>query len=481
MSLSHSLSNALSGLVAVSRRAEVTSSNIANATTEGYARREVLLSSSSVGERGAGVKVLGIDRIVNQSILSDRRLADADVAGDENTSRMLQRLEMVTGSADSEMSLAAKIAALENALVTAGSDPSSDIRLGAVLGRLKDVTNTLSTQSDRIQALRVEADGDIAQQVDMLNTTLGQVAKINRDITRARTVGADATALLDQRQVAIDKIAKILPIREFQRQGGQIGLTTTSGLVLLDGKPAELGFERTQVITADMTRETGGLSGLTLNGAPLTEHQFERISTGSLSAAFALRDTTLTNAQRGLDEVAQDLINRFQNNTIDPTLTPATAGLLTDQDNYSDGSDIEGLAQRIAVNTAVDPDKGGEIWRLRDGIGSISEGPVGDTKQIDRWLKALSEGRPLASGGVARSAVAHAGAIRDLIGTERVNAEDRLSFSTARWTALRDAEMADGVDTDAELQELLQIEQAYAANARVMQTVETLMRKLMEL
>ena len=39
--------------------------------------------------------------------------------------------------------------------------------------------------------------------------------------------------------------------------------------------------------------------------------------------------------------------------------------------------------------------------------------------------------------------------------------------------------MEDGVDTDRELQRLMLIEQAYAANARVLQTVDDMMNALM--
>ena len=43
MSISSALSNALSGLNAVSRAADVVSSNVANAMTEGYGKREIEL------------------------------------------------------------------------------------------------------------------------------------------------------------------------------------------------------------------------------------------------------------------------------------------------------------------------------------------------------------------------------------------------------------------------------------------------------
>ena len=42
-------------------------------------------------------------------------------------------------------------------------------------------------------------------------------------------------------------------------------------------------------------------------------------------------------------------------------------------------------------------------------------------------------------------------------------------------------ELDRGVDTDAELQDLMQVEQAWAANARVIRTMDDLLQLLMEI
>ena len=52
MTLSAALSNALSGLTAASRNAQVTASNISNAMTEGYGRRELEVVSRDIGGMG---------------------------------------------------------------------------------------------------------------------------------------------------------------------------------------------------------------------------------------------------------------------------------------------------------------------------------------------------------------------------------------------------------------------------------------------
>ena len=77
MSVTSALAGALSGLSATSRQAEILSSNVANATTPGYARRQVSLGSAVLAGHGQGVQVLGVTRDVDKQLLGERRLAQA--------------------------------------------------------------------------------------------------------------------------------------------------------------------------------------------------------------------------------------------------------------------------------------------------------------------------------------------------------------------------------------------------------------------
>ena len=106
MSLTYSITNAMSGLVATSRSAEVVSNNVANATTEGYARREIDLSARNVGGRGAGVSVDGVRRVVDEALLRDRRLADASVGDSSVKSEFYASLERLIGTPEDGGSLA---------------------------------------------------------------------------------------------------------------------------------------------------------------------------------------------------------------------------------------------------------------------------------------------------------------------------------------------------------------------------------------
>ncbi len=482
MAISGALNNALTGLSASSRMAEVVSSNLSNALTEGYARRTVELSSVQVGDVGGGVRIDGINRLVDPGLLGDRRLADAAFSGQQRTSEMLGRLEGAIGKPDDQGNLASRLAAVEAALIRASADPASQERLDTVVRRMDELAQELRDNSRTVQQQRAEADSMIARDVADLNRTLQNIATLNIDILRVSASGDDVSALLDARQREVDSIAQIVPIRETVRDNGTVRLMTTSGLTLLDGRPAEFTFVPTPTITGDMTFESGALSGIQLDGASIDlSDGVGRLDGGSLGAAFAMRDRTLPELQAAMDSIAADLISRFEDPTNDPTVGVGGLGVFTDEGDALDPGDIAGLASRIALNADVDPLSGGQSAVIRDGLaGGVSSGP-GDPTQINRWIDAMGAQRAGQPGDPAKSLAARSADYIAQLGSTRFDADSATSFASARLDTLLQAELADGVDTDKELQTLIRVEQFYAANAKVIETVDFMMRRLMEI
>lgn len=474
MSISVSLSNALSGLSVTSRMAELASGNIANSLTPGYARR-----SLDTGSGFTGVRTYGVDRDANPHLTAGRRLAFATFSAGQKTLTTLQAVEQAIGAADAADGIAGRLAAFDAALTSAGADPSSDIRLANLTSSLGRLTDAINGAGDQIQQARQDADQAIARDVDKLNSGLQRIAEINADVSRSQAAGQDISSLLDARQQAIDSISGIVPLRILAREGDQLSLMSKSGMILLDGSPMQFEFSAVGVITAETTLASGGLSGISVDGAPVAPDGVGRLAGGSLEAAFTTRDEALVKAQSRLDAFALDLVQRFENPAVDPTV--AWAGLLTDAGSAADPLDFTGLAGRLEINAVIDPKQGGSLSRWRDGVGAGTAGPTGDATQLNRWQTALSDRTVLMNGTAARSVADHAGMMVSQAGTDRFDAETSVSYSKARWETLHQSELAGGVDTDRELQDLLRIEQAYAANAKVMQTISAMMQQLMEI
>jgi flagellar hook-associated protein 1 len=485
MSISTSLTNALTGLTAASRAAELVSNNVSNAMTEGYGRREIVLGARDLGGTGAGVRVMGVVRDVDASVIRDRRLADAAMGERALRSAALDRLGALAGTPDDPASVSGRIAAFEAALVDAASRPDATVRLRGVLDAAGALARTVNGISDGIQAERMAADADIARKVDDLNRGLREVRELNAQILRLGSASRDASGLVDQRQRVIDGIASIVPLRELPRDNGTVALYTTTGAALLDGRAATLSFARSPTITPDMTLASGALSELAIDGRPIrTEGALAPIAGGSLAAAFAVRDDLAVTAQARVDGLAREIAARFQDPATDPSLAPVAAGLFTDGAGPFDPANEGGLAARLSVNELVDPARGGDLWRLRTGIGAPAPGPVGDAGLLSSLAAATAALRPPASAALPAAATSLAGLaaeLQSLAARDGLTAETELGFAATRRETLAALERRGGVDTDQEMQKLLLIEQVYAANARVISAIDDLLARLLEI
>lgn len=484
MTITSALNAALSGLNAASRASGIVSSNIANANTPGYARRTLSISSAS-NEYAGGVRIDGITRHVDAQLIADRRMAGAELGYRTETTRFLNSIEDSIGTPDQDSSLAARLSDFENALITASSRPDAVERLNSAVFSARDLASAINAVADGIQDERSLADRSIAGQVTRLNDALEAVETLNGQIVSASVQKFDTSALEDQRQAVIDEITEMVPVRQIARDHNAVALYSTGGAVLVDFTAAKIEFDPSNTVTPYMSVGDGSLSGLTLNGFAIsTSSQNGKLGGGTLGAQFEIRDELAPQAQVQIDAIARDLIERFEDPAVDPTLAAGQPGLFTDQGAAFDPLAEQGLATRLSVNALVDPEQGGESWRMRDGIGAAAPGDVGNAQLLNALVDAFSAARTVGSGSFGsapHSAVGLTGSFASQLGVDHAREDQLLSFSSSQFYQLSQLELENGVDTDVEIQNLMIVEQAYAANARVIQTVDEMLDTLMRL
>ncbi|WP_158965048.1 flagellar hook-associated protein FlgK [Chachezhania sediminis] len=482
MSLSTALNNAMTGLAAAGRATAVVSDNISNALTPGYGRRSLDLASASVT---GGVRFVGITRNVDPVMVSNRRVADAEESNFSALSRYHDAMVRVVGSATEGDSLAARVSGFESSLFEAQSRPDSIHRLDSVVSQASLLAEGLNDASAGLRAERSRADRSIGIQVTRANEILGRIQLLNTRITSIEVSGGDSNGMRDERQVLLDELNTIIPIQEVTRENGQIAIYTTTGSRMLDGVAATIGFSVVGETTPYMTVDNGLLSGLTINDKPVTTlSASSAIAGGSLAAAFEIRDKLAVEMQSDLDSMARDLIERFQTPGLDPTAAIGDPGLFTDEGAAFDPLDELDIASRISVNTIIDPAQGGDSTYLRDGFGAAMPGDVGYAGQLQAFADIMSDGRVPASGRFGSVALTASGLAASLMSRVSQGADyagQRLSFASASRTELQRIELAEGVDTDAEMQTLIVVEQIYAANARMIAAVDEMMDTLLRI
>lgn len=487
MSISSALNNAASGLAAQSRLAETISNNVANALTPGYARRTTELSSVALGGYGQGVAVVGTTRAENATLTAERRAMDAALGASGVRSDAYDRILTAIGDTASATSVASLATGFETALMAATASPQSTTALNSAVAAAKDFAASINRVASETGQLRTQADAEIGRQVGRLNTALHQIDALNDKIATLTATGGETASLEDQRAQLIDGVAAIVPVKVAKRDGGALALFSQNGGALLDGRVYELGFTPASGVVTPGMSLGAGLSGLGQDvGAPTGPVAVTAgtgaglFDGGSLGALFELRDGLAPQVQREMDAYAADVIHRFQ------TLVPASArdaagnGLFVD----SGAGNQTGLAGRIAVTAAVDPGLGGAVWRLRDGLAATVEGSVGNGATLQALSDAFTAARApsgFASTSASGGAAALASEITSFFASRGARSDEDRAYLSARQATLAEQESsATGVNTDAELQSLTLVEQAYAANARVLSVIDELMQLLLE-
>lgn len=482
MSITIAQNTAVSALALVSRETGVVSSNIANALDETYARRE--LETVARADGGIDPQASRIKRAVDTALVADLRVATADLESVATRADGLARLESILGVPGDGLGILDAITALEESLASAASRPDSDVRLSGVRDAVVSLADRFTRAEGEIQDLRLDADRSITRGVAQANAALDRIAQLNARITVAGAARRDTSALLDQRQAQVDELARLIPVRELPRDGNQIALVTPGGATLLDGtRPAQLGFDGAPVVTAQMTQASGALSGLELDGNPVSTAPEGRLMGGALGAHFAMRDDFAVLAAANLDALARDLVERFESPDADTTLPADAPGLFTDDGAALDPAVETGLAGRLRVNALADPAQGGALWRLRTGLGAAAPGPVGDASGLHALEQALQSPRVPQSGSITGNARDHAQLAADMlshIGSARIGLQADQASHAARADMLHEAKLQGGVDSDTELQRLLKLEQSFAANARVLRAADEMMRTVLE-
>lgn len=439
MSLTSAISNALSGLGATSLAAEIVSSNLSNASNAAYAKREVSLVSNLNG----GVQVTGIQRQRDAAVQASVNAQSAQVATAEVRTQAFSAVDAAIGAVGETGSLTTALDDMQSAIISAAAQPESDVRLEQVIYAAEDLATQFNAVGEAIQSERLSADEAVARDVETVNDVLSQIEKLNKQIVSTKANGRGAATLQDQRDEAVAKLSELIPVRTLERDNGSIALVSRGGQVLLDGKAVTLEFTPVQVMDADMTLDSGALSGISIAGRDGDDIS-DRLLGGRIAANLQVRDSVMPQAADDLAEARQSLLD-------------ATS------------FDGDGLFTETDGTLTVNAQLSSEPWRLRDGFAATSEGYVARAGYLDN----------LATGTEGVSDM-----LGDYVSAQSANllrAEMNETSASARYVALQEAAASDGVDSDAELQSLLVIENLYAANARVITVVDEMMDTLMRM
>lgn len=391
MSLSATLSNALSGLSAAQRALSVTANNVANANTEGYSRKQVNQATQIVNGQSLGVRSLDPTRVVDQFLTAELRRQESVLGRSAVLAEAYGRIErgVLGAPGDDDRGLSAHLGKLSGQLEQLANEPESRPLRTAVLGSVADMLLQVQDDLSTVQALRGDADQRIAQTVQAINGDIQELHALNQEISRT---GGTAD-LEDRRDLVLKQLAQKIDISTFRSDNGQIAVYTSGGHALLEQTPRVLHyapassvssstrfdairiFASTEVDPQTSTPLAGAVGTVLvsagyrasitpeLTAAGLTDPTASPLSGGSLQGLIEVRDRVLPELADQLAEVGDILafnLNRAHNSAMPYPLPTAVTGSRVDFANYpADRGGTAGLVVfaadgSVALDIAID-------------------------------------------------------------------------------------------------------------------------------
>jgi flagellar hook-associated protein 1 FlgK len=362
MSLSSALATAIAGLHTNQAALSVVSSNIANAQTPGYVSRTLtqIEVAGSNADAGASVRTMGVNRQLDLYLQTQLRTETSAGAYADQMSNVLAQLQSVYGNPGGAGTLEAAYNNFTSALQALSANSGAQSARSLALSTAQSLALNLNTATQGVQALRSNAEQDIAASVLRANNAMTQIAKLNSQLQSLQPGDNTGATLEDQRDSAIKDLSELMDIRVVTDNANVATVYTTSGLQLVGIQASQLTFNSQGTLNASSlwnsnpALSTAGSLMLTLgNGSNVDLIATNSVGSGRLGADLKLRDTVLVQAQTQLDQLAATLASSLSDQTTAGTAVTSgsQAGFDLDLSNVLPGNTVNLTYTDAATNT----------------------------------------------------------------------------------------------------------------------------------
>jgi flagellar hook-associated protein 1 len=340
---------------------QVASQNIANAATEGYSRQRAVLTPgvpevTPYGSLGTGVIVNDVVRVRDTMLDANFRRDAGNASGYATRRDLVSGIESVLAE-PSEGALASTLDAFYNAWSDLANNPTSGAAKSVVRQRGGQLATTLNSYAAGLEQQQRSTLDRLNSSIADFNQLAHQVAKLNEQVVAAELGGHSAGDLRDQRDLLVDKMAKLGTVKTIERPDGSIAVYLQNATIV-DGSSVKQLQPVTQAKQLHPLVPGGPNppAGITVEGdtTPLP------VVTGAFSAMLGVLNDDIPATSAKLDRLAAGIVEQV--NTIHRT-------------GWTAAGEAKNAATAVARWSDPDPSKRGsgvDFFDPRTGPGSVN-------------------------------------------------------------------------------------------------------------
>jgi flagellar hook-associated protein 1 FlgK len=307
----------LSALRAFQSAVAVTSNNIANANTPGYAKESVTLVSAAPQSNGAlsigaGVQVAGIARSFSQASANQLNSSQSSLGQLNTLQEYSNQIDNIVGTTAGGLSTS--LQSFYSAWSDVANSPTSTATRQALLGKAQSVANSLQTTTGQLDSLNLDINSRITSDVQQINALGSSISNLNKQIviSTAQGGGQAPNDLIDQRDQLVSSLSKLTGISTTLDTNGALNVFVGNGQPLvLQGNTTQLTTVPGEFDASRLEISTSTSSGNVISGT---------ITSGELGGLLAARSQVIDPAKNALGQIATALsqsVNAQQNLGLD--------------------------------------------------------------------------------------------------------------------------------------------------------------------
>lgn len=306
-----SLSSALSALRYNRVAMDVASGNVANAGTEGYARRQVIGQATGAPAvpamwsrwdvaGGDGVQPGGVTRMVDPLLDARSRTEHASLSYHDTRSTSLVRFETTLGE-PGDNGVSAALSAFKAGWHDVANNPGDLAARSQLLARAETLAGAVRAQDRAVTTEWGDQRTRLDAQVAEVNQVAKQLADLNVGLRNAHVAGTDAGVLLDQRDQLTLRLAELTGSKTNVKDDSTVEVELAGKLLVSSGTSYD--------VTVSGNQEMDGTDGpvtIAATGPAATTGVVTPLG-GEMGGSYAVLTQDLPGYRAKLDAFAAEL------------------------------------------------------------------------------------------------------------------------------------------------------------------------------
>jgi flagellar hook-associated protein 1 FlgK len=293
----------VSALQAFQNAINVTSNNVANASTPGYDRETVNLTeaipqSNGAATIGAGVVVSGINRAFSQAAANQLNTSQSSLGQLNALQNYSNQIDNLFGTTLGGLSTA--LQSFYSAFSDVANNPTSTASRQALIGQAQSVAGSFQNASGELNSLNTDVNSRITADVTQINSIAKAISALNGQIVTgtAQDGGQPPNELLDQRDQLVSSLSQLVGISTTTDPNGALNVFVGNGQPLvLQGQTTALTTVANQFNATQLEISNSASSAVISNN----------ITSGDLGGLLAARAQVINPALNQLGQVATAL------------------------------------------------------------------------------------------------------------------------------------------------------------------------------